>query len=121
MIGVVLWSDVQEQKAVIWCEDHGNLAFFSKGSCGALTGQRLDAGDVVQFDLQEESHHRVAHNPRLLAEDEFPTLASDLSRHGKAARGKCERVVTGSCSDLGQLIHFPSVEASQDQEQKLSA
>ena len=29
MYGVVLWIDKNAQKAVIWCEDHGNLAYFN--------------------------------------------------------------------------------------------
>ena len=28
MLGVVLWSDSSENNAVIWCEDHGDLAYF---------------------------------------------------------------------------------------------
>ena len=31
MFGVVLWADPVDRKAVIWCEDHGDLAYF-KGS-----------------------------------------------------------------------------------------
>ena len=27
MLGVVLWSDVSDRKAVIWCEDQGDLAY----------------------------------------------------------------------------------------------
>lgn len=29
MYGVILWSDEITQKAVIWCEDHGRLAYFN--------------------------------------------------------------------------------------------
>ncbi len=27
MYGVILWSDQEAQRAVIWCEDHGKLAY----------------------------------------------------------------------------------------------
>ena len=97
MIGVVLWSDAREQKAVIWCEDHGNLAFFSEASRSALSGQRLDAGDVVQFELSEDRHLRVAHNPRLVAEDEYPTLAQDLR---SLSRGPAE-------PERSRVVRFP--------------
>ena len=29
MYGVILWSDQKAQRAVIWCEDHGKLAYFN--------------------------------------------------------------------------------------------
>lgn len=27
MIGVIIWSDPIERKAIVWCEDQGDLAF----------------------------------------------------------------------------------------------
>ena len=30
MYGVILWSDQTAQRAVIWCEDHGKLAYFNR-------------------------------------------------------------------------------------------
>ncbi len=76
MFGVVLWSDEQDQKAVIWCEDHGDLAFYrnSADSCKV----EMDAGDWVQFDMTMEQHQRFAHNPRLVSEGVFPDLADAL-------------------------------------------
>ncbi len=77
MFGVVLWSDEQEQKAVIWCEDHGDLAFYSNTGDGSR--HVLDAGDWVQFDMTMERHQRFAHNPRLVYEGVYPDLADALS------------------------------------------
>lgn len=76
MFGVVLWSDEQEQKAVIWCEDHGDLAFYS--NTGDDFRHALDAGDWVQFDMTMERHQRFAHNPRLVCEGVYPDLANAL-------------------------------------------
>ena len=77
MFGVVLWSDSDENQAVIWCEDHGDLAFCrNRDLCGELT---LDAGDWVQFDLATDQQHRYAHNPRLIAEGLYPDLADKLN------------------------------------------
>jgi hypothetical protein len=78
MYGVVLWSDAQDKKAVIWCEDHGDLAFYSGKDDSAFLGAPMDAGDLVQFDLRQERHMRLASNPRLVAEDQYPTLAHEL-------------------------------------------
>lgn len=79
MFGVVLWSDTVDRKAVIWCEDHGDLAFYGSAQETPLSEFALDAGDLVQFDLTEEQHLRFAHNPRLVSEGACPNLASALA------------------------------------------
>lgn len=77
MYGVVLWSDTEENKAVIWCEDHGDLAFYCRK--GEVSAPALDPGDFVQFDLTMERHLRFAHNPRLVSEGIYADLADALS------------------------------------------
>jgi hypothetical protein len=79
MIGVVLWSDTTDRKAVIWCEDHGDLAFYTKSQDSAAQDFSMDAGDLVQFDLTVDRHLRFAHNPRLVADGLYPDLADSLS------------------------------------------
>ena len=54
MFGVVLWADASDSKAVIWCEDHGNLAYYTAAEQNVHDGLGLDAGDLIQFDLREE-------------------------------------------------------------------
>ena len=76
MFGVVLWSDEQEKKAVIWCEDHGDLAFYR--NTDGTTQPELDAGDWVQFDMTMDCRQRFAHNPRLVLEGVYPDLADAL-------------------------------------------
>lgn len=73
MYGVVLWSDEQENKAVIWCEDHGDLAFYRRPANAVEVA--LDAGDWVQFDMTTDRHLRFAHNPRLVSEGVYPDIA----------------------------------------------
>lgn len=80
MCGVVLWSSAEEQKAVIWCEDHGNLAFYAPKTESAFDGVALDPGDLIQFDMEDCPQHRRAHNPRLLVENHAPMIAADLQR-----------------------------------------
>jgi hypothetical protein len=80
MLGVVLWSDPQENKAVIWCEDQGDLAFYRQ-SDGPVDAQViLDAGDLVKFDMTMERHLRFAHNPQLVSEGMYPELAQTLNK-----------------------------------------
>ncbi|WP_146343979.1 hypothetical protein [Falsiphaeobacter marinintestinus] len=80
MFGVVLWSDPQEQKAVIWCEDHGDLAFYRQPDDGEQV--TLDAGDWVQFEMTMDRQMRHVHNPRLVAEGLFPEIANALPQSG---------------------------------------
>lgn len=78
MLGVVLWSDNTENTAVIWCEDHGELAYFS-GNQGLPVGDvTLDAGDLVQFDLQQHQNLRMAQNPRRVFQSAYSGLAESL-------------------------------------------
>jgi hypothetical protein len=77
MYGVVLWCDAQENKAVIWCEDHGDLAFYRQPENAIEVS--LDAGDWVQFDMTTDRHLRFAHNPRLVSEGVSPGLADVLA------------------------------------------
>ncbi|MBV1896305.1 MAG: hypothetical protein KUG70_07595 [Rhodobacteraceae bacterium] len=88
MYGVVLWCDAQENKAVIWCEDHGDLAFYSKTEIEVDLA--LDAGDWVQFEVTTERHLNIAHNPRLISQG----VAVDLAN-----------VLTNAAETNDQLVH----------------
>ena len=83
MFGVVLWSDQIRKRAVIWCEDHGDLAFFGGEGVDSLEGADMEPGDLVQFDIRADRHMRLASNPKLVASDEYPTLANDLMKAGE--------------------------------------
>jgi hypothetical protein len=78
MYGVVLWSDSKCSRAVIWCEDHRNLAFFRDDAEGAGSRAGFTPGDLVAFDLREENELRLAVDPYVVAPHEFPSLAMDL-------------------------------------------
>ena len=68
MLGVVLWSDASDRKAVIWCEDQGDLAFVSGRADGLDQDDFFDAGDLIQFDMHLRDATRFAHNPKLVIE-----------------------------------------------------
>lgn len=78
MFGVVLWSDCSEHKAIIWCEDHGDLAYFNATGQPDSARIELEPGDLVRFDVGLEGPLRLAQNPRLVAERQYPTLAAEL-------------------------------------------
>ena len=80
MLGVVLWSDPEESKAVIWCEDHRGLAFIRKEDASRQAATSFDPGDLVEFDIETDRQFRYAHNTQVVAERHFPGLSEDLAR-----------------------------------------
>ena len=78
MIGVILWSDPAAKKAVIWCEDHGDLAFLSRPETAGLPDVFVDVGDVVEFDLLAQRNTRRAENVKLISEARGAPAVSQL-------------------------------------------
>ena len=72
MIGVILWSDEEERKAVVWCEDQGDLAFLDNSATPSGSQCFFDVGDIVRFDLCLEANLRKAHNAHLLEDQTEP-------------------------------------------------
>ncbi|MFX0541036.1 hypothetical protein ACEWPM_004790 [Roseovarius sp. S4756] len=79
MYGVVLWTDQRQNRAVIWCEDHGDLAFY-RGAAGGDAA--MTAGDLVEFDVQDTGDMRLADAPRLITQRSHPTLTTELKKVG---------------------------------------
>ena len=116
MFGVVLWSNSDERKAVIWCEDHGDLAYYRQPENGEQMA--LDAGDWVQFDMTTDRHLRFAHNPRLIAGGGSEGLADALMEEasqapGSTAEGTAE-VRAASVRGSAEIIPFAAVQAARD-------
>ena len=78
MLGVVLWSDASDRKAVIWCEDQGDLAFMTAADSVLNCDAFFDAGDLVQFDMCIKGSQRRACNPRLVMERASTALPDAL-------------------------------------------
>ncbi len=76
MIGIVLWSDATAGNAVIWCEDQGDLAFYSH--VAAPSDFAICVGDWVLFELKLKDDLRLALNIQVLQEPACPSLAADL-------------------------------------------
>ncbi len=84
MYGVVVWSDRKDRKAVIWCEDHGDLAYYRGPGDDQLRPEPdLNVGDFVQFRVKDAGNIRLADAPRLIAEQQFSGLAESLCRAGE--------------------------------------
>ncbi|RKF15162.1 hypothetical protein D6850_09980 [Roseovarius spongiae] len=85
MYGVVLWSDQNPDRAVIWCEDHGDLAFYRCEGRECPEMAQISPGDLVTFDLCEKSDMRRARAPRLVEQDSHPNLTRALQQAGRNA------------------------------------
>lgn len=102
MYGVVLWSDEATGKAVIWCEDHGDLAFVRETR--PASDIHLGAGDLVEFDLTTERRYRYADNP-ILVQDHFSAgLAEALNDAQPRQPASVPRAPTAP--DSAQIIPF---------------
>lgn len=66
MMGVVLWSDPDDQKAVFWCEDHGDLAYYDSADHAPAKVGLLRPGDMVEFDVSLQRKYRRAMNARVV-------------------------------------------------------
>lgn len=107
MFGVVLWSDQKDSKAVIWCEDHGDLAF-----CSASVDEQgcvLDTGDLIQFDIRVDRHMRRAENPRKVFEGAYQGLADTLRT--MPSDGPVPSYTTGRESQGAEVIPFDHVKS----------
>ncbi len=104
MYGVVLWTDQRENRAVIWCEDHGDLAFY-RGASGADAA--MAAGDLVEFDLRNAGAMRLADMPRLVTRRSHPTLSAELKKAGtRIGAIRCDPPIPANTGRAADIIPF---------------
>ncbi|PVA11446.1 hypothetical protein DC366_00200 [Pelagivirga sediminicola] len=104
MYGVVLWADARQNRAVIWCEDHGDLAFY-KGAKDGDSG--MTAGDLVEFELRDCGDMRLADMPRLVTRRSHPTLNAELKKAGARMRpGRSAPPVAANYGTPAEIIPF---------------
>jgi hypothetical protein len=94
MFGIVLWSDPQRQKAIVWCEDCAKLAYASASDIMIDDSETLSIGDLVQFTLVTFGDFRGCTNLTLLK----PQIAPNISEHLLSAASNTQpnlRIVNG--------------------------
>jgi hypothetical protein len=99
MIGIVLWSDPNDCKAVFWCEDHGDLAYYSAEFDETEVTGIFTAGDMVQFDVFADAEFRRAANPELIQENAYDGL-------GKRLRVTAQNTQTTANTSGGKVVEF---------------
>lgn len=100
MIGVILWSDPTAEKAVIWCEDHGDLAFLSRQECAELPDAFFDVGDMVEFDVFAERNVRKVNSVSRLPQNVGRALTDGLERTRQPQRARVD------VTDSAEIIPF---------------
>lgn len=95
MIGVILWSDPDDMTAVIWCEDHGDLAYLSSPENTRLPDRFFEVGDMVEFEVSTQRNLRLAQNTKHLATSFGTTLKSVLKASASRERRRSEVNTTG--------------------------
>ena len=110
MYGVVLWSDPAVATAVIWCEDHGDLAFYKVPEIPRIQpGFFLDAGDYVEFEIEVVDDMRKVVNARSVDAGYYPTIADALTSTVPAnapTPGFVDRPI-----ESGNVVHMPRMRA----------
>lgn len=107
MIGIVLWADPNDCKAVFWCEDHGDLAYYSAEFDGLGRCDVFAAGDMVQFDVLCDEEFRRALNPHVIQENACDGLERPL--RSEAYKTPEPDAQPGSC----QVVPFRRKETGQ--------
>ena len=76
MLGIILWSSAETREAVVWCEDHGPLAYLSTESPVRKLVPWPTAGDVV--DVTTEQKDAVRHVITMIPLGDRRSVIEDL-------------------------------------------
>ena len=101
MYGAVLWADRCTNRALIWCEDHGDLAFFEGEPTSMSDASEFEEGDFVAFKIRDGRGMRLAFEVKVVTSDEYPRLARDL--RGAASK---DAAATLSATPERKIIPF---------------
>lgn len=74
MIGVIVWSSADREKAVIWCEDHAALAYLQGHENLTNPGRWPQPGDLVELESEMAGQLRHARRVTLISEREYAHL-----------------------------------------------
>lgn len=109
MIGVILWSSPAKEKAVIWCEDHGALAYLQGRDNLAFDCDWPDSGDLVELEFETVNDLRharavapVSGNKR----SDLPDLLRGMGEPAAANQPALRVVSNGDISQSGQPLRL---------------
>ena len=109
MFGVVLWSNNDENSAILWCEDHRDLAVLQHEDMANRSVRFLEAGDLLSFDIVEENGVRRARNPVIVAPGHMPDIKRNLVRVMRKQTDDAALPATRPTTEFGQIVDFPGL------------
>ncbi len=78
MDGIVIWSNPDTHKAVIWCSDHADLVYASGADAMLGSFAMPEAGTMVSFKTRMANGVRICTHLAPLQRDVAPELAQAL-------------------------------------------
>ena len=110
MIGVVVWADTAKSRAVIWCEDQRDLAYYLQQDVVSKPVV-LQKGDLVEFESHYESGLRMAAGVQVVDVNTRPGLADALRSSSQKTRRNASPRKSGLCDTVhgdtvrGDTVH----------------
>lgn len=83
MIGVIVWSSVAREKAVIWCEDQAALAYLQGRDSLTDPKRWPEPGDLVELESEEIGALRHARQVSMLSERSRSDLPQLLAQQAE--------------------------------------
>lgn len=102
MFGIVLSSNHAERTALIWCDDHKDLAVLRLSGNWDEHLSPPEPGDMIRFDLHEGDGVRTAANARCVAPGLHPGLP-DALRTAAATPHPAK----SEAASKGTVVQFP--------------
>lgn len=103
MIGVVVWSSKDREKAVIWCEDQASLAYLQGQSNLSNQDRWPEPGDLVELESEMVGSLRHARNVQVLSEQGCAALPELLQKASQSQPPAPHlRVVSSSAASAPQ-------------------
>lgn len=113
MIGVVVWSSADREKAVIWCEDHAALAYLQGRENLTNAAHWPQPGDLVELESEIVGALRNARRVTLLSEQEYAHLPDMLRAAATPAEPHLRVVACNPAPEVrDQLATEPPLKAA---------
>lgn len=104
MIGVIVWSSADREKAVIWCEDHAALAYLQGRENLTNPANWPQPGDLVELDSEMAGQLRHARRVALISERECAQLP-DMLRNAAPAEPRLRLVAATRATETRSRSH----------------
>ncbi|WP_185968473.1 hypothetical protein [Paracoccus sp. M683] len=121
MIGVVVWSSAERQKAVIWCEDQGALAYLHGSQHLAQGADWPAAGDLLELECETVGDLRHARAVSMLNSEHCVDLPLMLKQRAAVAEEPPLRLVTSNGERIGDDHQGDASETRQSHRHRLAA